>query len=173
MKAHRSLKSAILVTASAAVFSSTAAAQEPAAQVTVQESPTVVQTAQPRPAQTERETISEKGGPSTGMLATGGIMFGVSYGVALIGGAASSTDEDRELYVPFAGPWMALDNHDGAGSKVFLATDGVFQGLGGLLVIGAFLNPQERTVTRTRAAQVQVSPAVSPEFMGLAATGRF
>jgi hypothetical protein len=68
---------------------------------------------------------------------------------------------------------MALGNHEGAGSKVFLVSDGVFQALGGLLVINSFLNPQTRTVTRTSSAEVQVSPAVSAEFLGLAATGRF
>lgn len=173
MKIRRSVKSAILVMASSTALSATAAAQEqPAqqpAQVTVQQqSPPVVQAA---PAPHERETITEKGGPSTGMLASGVVVFGVSYGAAVIGGAVSDTDGDNDLYVPFAGPWMALDNHDGTGSKVFLVTDAVFQGLGGLLVLGAFLNPQ--TVTRTETAEVHVAPAVSPEFLGLAATGRF
>jgi len=172
MKTHASVKSAIIVTASTFLFTATAAAQERTAQVTVQEgSPPVVQTAPP--VAQERETITEKGGPSTGMLASGAVVFGVSYGAAAIAGAASDTADDDELYLPFAGPWMALNNHDGTGSKVFLVTDGVFQALGGVLVINAFLNPQERTVTRTHTAEVHVAPAVSPEFLGLAATGRF
>lgn len=172
MNIHGSMRSAILVVGISAAFSATANAQEQPAQVNVQQSPPVVQTAPP-PAPQERETITEKGGPSTGMLTSGLAIFGVSYGVAAIAGATSSTDEDRELFVPFAGPWTALNNHDSAGSKVFLITDGVFQGLGALLVINAFLNPQERTVTRTSTADVHVSPAVSSEFLGLAATGRF
>jgi len=172
MQIHRSIKSAILVLASTVGFSTAAAAQEPTTQVTVQDgSPPVVQSAPP--AAQERETITEKGGPSTGMLASGAVIFGVSYGTAAIAGAASDTADDHELYLPFAGPWMALNNHDGAGSKVFLVTDGVFQALGGVLVINAFLNPQERTVTRTHTAEVHVAPAVSPEFLGLAAEGRF
>jgi hypothetical protein len=172
MKTHRSVTSAILALGSVTLLGRTAAAQEQPAQVTVQQqSPPVVQTAPAAPH--ERETITEKGGPSTGMLASGVVIFGVSYGVAAVAGATSDTDGDNDLYVPFAGPWMALGNHEGAGSKVFLVTDGVFQGLGGLLVLNAFLNPQTRTVTRTSSAEVQVSPAVSPEFLGLAATGRF
>ena len=69
--------------------------------------------------------------------------------------------------------WTALNDHAGTSSKVLLVTDGVFQALGGLLVINSFMNPQTRTVTRTRTAEVKISPAVSPEFLGLAATGRF
>lgn len=173
MRTHRSVTSATLVIGSIAAFSVTAAAEEQTAQVTMQESsPAVVQTAPP-PEQLERETVSEKGGPSTGMLTSGIVVFGVSYGAAAIAGAVSDADGDRELFVPFAGPWMALDNHGGSGSKVLLVTDGIFQGLGGLLVLGAFLNPQERTVTRTTAAEVRISPAVSPALLGLAATGRF
>jgi hypothetical protein len=170
---NRSVKSAILVIGSTAVFSATAAAQEAPAQVTVQQqSPPVVQTA-PAPAPQERETVTEKGGPSTGLLTSGFVVFGVSYGAAAIAGATSDTEGDNELFVPFAGPWTALNNHDGTSAKVLLVTDGVFQALGGLLVIDAFLNPREVTTTKAHTAEVQVSPAVSPEFLGLAATGRF
>lgn len=170
MKTHGSVTSAILVFGGTVVFSATAAAQEQPAQVTVQQqTPAVVQTAPPAPQ--ERETVTEKGGPSTGMLTTGVVMFGVSYGAAAIAGAAGNGERDGELFVPFAGPWTALNDHEKTGSKVLLITDGVFQALGGVLVINSFLNPQ--TVTRTRTAEVKFSPAVSPEFMGLAATGRF
>ncbi len=172
MKTLSSVKAAILVIGSIALFSGTAAAQEPAAQVTVEQpSPAVVQSAPP--SQAETETVSEKGGPSTGLLASGAVIFGISYGAAVVAAAASNTDGDQELYVPFVGPWTALNNHDGTTDKVLLVTDGVFQALGGFLVIDAFLNPRDVTTTRTRTAEVHVSPAVSPEFLGLAATGRF
>ena len=172
MKTHGSVRSAILVFGSTVVSSATAYAQEQPAQVTVQQqSPPVVQTAPPPPQ--ERETITEKSGPSTGLLTWGATMFGVSYGAAVVAGAAGNGERAGELYVPFVGPWTALNDHEKSSSKVLLVTDGVFQALGGLLVINAFLNPQTRTVTRTRTAEVHVSPAVSPEFLGLAATGRF
>ena len=172
MKTHGFVKSAILVFGSTVVFSATAAAQQQPAQVTVQQqSPPVVQTAPPPPQ--ERETITEKSGPSIGLLTTGAIVFGVSYGSAVVVGAAGNGERDGELFVPFAGPWTALNDHESTSSKVLLVTDGVFQALGGVLVINAFLSPQTRTVTRTRTAEVQVAPAVSPEFLGLAATGRF
>jgi hypothetical protein len=172
MNTHGSVKSALLANGSTVAFSATAVAQEQPAQVTVQQqSPPVVQTAPPAPQ--ERETVTEKGGPSTGMLTTGVVILGVSYGAAAIAGAAGDGERDGELFVPFAGPWTALNDHEGTSSKVLLVTDGVFQALGGVLVINAFLNPQERTVTRTRTAEVKIAPAVSPEFLGLAATGRF
>ena len=173
MLTHRSIRSAILVFGSTVVLSATAAAQEQQpAQVTVQQqSPPVVQTAPPPPQ--ERETITEKSGPSIGLLTWGAATFGVSYGAAVIAGATGNGERAGELFVPFVGPWTALNDHEKTSSKVLLVTDGVFQALGGFLVINAFLSPQTRTVTRNRTAEVQVSPAVSPEFLGLAATGRF
>lgn len=173
MKTHRSVKSAILAFGSTVVFSATAIAQEQQpAQVTVQQqSPPVVQTAPPPPQ--ERETVTEKSGPSIGLLTWGGVMFGASYGAAAIAGATADGERGGELFVPFVGPWTALNDYESTSGKVFLITDGVFQALGGVLVINAFLSPQTRTVTRTKTADVQVSPAVSPEFLGLAATGRF
>ena len=156
----------------------TVVVQQPAAQPTP-----VVQTV---PAEQERETVSEKGGPSTGMLASGLVVFGVSYGTAAIVGMTSDRDSDRHMIVPFAGPWISLAERDGCDAsnsgcdgetfkKVMIGADGVFQAVGGLLVLGAFLNPEERTVSRTSTAgaTLHVTPAVGGGLMGLAAFGQF
>ena len=179
-----------LICASAVAWSGTAAAQEDQDVVVVQPAPPppaqpapVVQTA---PAEEERVVVSEKGGPSTGMLTSGIVVFGVSYGGAVLVGATSDRESDRHLMVPFAGPWIALADRDGCSvtdancdgetlDKVLIGADGVFQAIGGLLVVGAFLNPQERTVTRTTSVEpsINVTPAVGSGLLGLSAFGKF
>jgi hypothetical protein len=187
-----SMRAAALAAASALIWSGTAAAQDydddEDVVVVQQPAPTaqpapVVQTV---PAEEEREIVTEKGGPSTGMLTSGIVVFGVSYGSAVLVGATSDRDSDRHLMVPFAGPWISLADRDGCNAtsedcdgetlnKVLIGADGVFQAVGGLLVIGAFLNPQERTTSRTNVSQasLQVTPAVGNGLWGLAAFGKF
>jgi hypothetical protein len=113
--------------------------------------------------------------------------FGISYGAAVVVAATSDLDADHRLYVPFAGPWMALSGRGACGAgtprscdaatanKVLIISDGVFQALGGLLIVESFLNPETRTVTRARAEQptIQVTPLVGSNGYGLAAFGNF
>ena len=142
----------------------------------------------PASAQTvRRETVTERGGPSRSMLLNGVVTFGISYGAAVVVASESDLNADRRLYVPFAGPWMALSGRGpcGAGAprscdaatanKVLIITDGVFQALGGLLIVEAFLNPETRTVTRAAQSQprVQVAPLLGSNGYGLAAFGHF
>jgi hypothetical protein len=148
--------------------------------------PSVVTTAPPGPVEQERETVSSKGGPSPGMLTSGLIVFGVSYTTAAVVGLTSERDSDEHMVVPFAGPWISLAERDGCdvgsedcdgetAKKVLIGADGVFQAVGGLLVIGAFLNPEERTTSRAYTAdtKIRVTPAVGSNFTGLAAFGKF
>lgn len=135
----------------------------------------------------QRETVTERGGPSHSMLFSGLGTFGISYGAAFVVAATSDLDADHRMYVPFAGPWMALSGRGPCGigtprtcdaattNKVLIITDGVFQALGGLLIVESFLNPETRTVTRARAEQptIQVAPLVGSNGYGLAAFGNF
>jgi hypothetical protein len=135
----------------------------------------------------QRETVTEKGGPSHSMLFSGVGTFGISYGAAVVVAATSDLDADHRMYVPFAGPWMALSGRGPCGvgtprtcdaataDKVLIIADGVFQGLGGLLIVESFLNPETRTVTRARAEQptIRVTPLVGSNGYGLAAFGNF
>ncbi len=188
-----SMRAAALAATSALIWSGTAAAQDydddDEDVVVVQQPPPTAQPApvvQTVPAEEERETVSEKGGPSTGMLTSGILVFGVSYGSAVLVGATSDRDSDRHLMVPFAGPWISLADRDGCNAtsedcdgetlnKVLIGADGVFQAVGGLLVIGAFLNPEQRTTSRTRVseASLHVTPAVGSGLWGLTAFGQF
>ncbi|HEY3665431.1 MAG TPA: hypothetical protein VGL19_05500 [Polyangiaceae bacterium] len=133
-----------------------------------------------------RETVTERGGPSRSMLLSGLSTFGISYGAAVVVAATSSLDADHSMYVPFAGPWMALSGRGPCGvgtprtcnaataDKVLIITDGVFQALGGLLVVEAFFNPETRTVTRADARPaIRVVPQVGANGYGLAAFGNF
>ena len=137
----------------------------------------------------ERETVTQKGGPSRPMLSSGLVTFGVSYGIAAVVGLSSDRDSDHRMVIPFAGPWIALAQRDDCGAdrefscdnetteKVLIATDGVFQALGGLLIIGSFLNPETRTVSRNVARQpdfhIVVGPAIGKSSLGLTARGMF
>lgn len=134
----------------------------------------------------QRETITEKGGPSRGMLFTGVATLGASYGAAAIVASTSSLAADRRMLVPFAGPWMALSDRGECGmgeaktcsvvatEKAVIVADGVFQGLGGLLVIASFLNPETKTTTTySRKPTFHIAPARVESGYGLSASGTF
>jgi hypothetical protein len=133
----------------------------------------------------ESEIVHEKGGPSSGMLVAGFLAFGFAYVPALAVGATSNVDADRELMVPFAGPWLALGGRPACGgagrdcetedaNKVMIVTSGVVQALGGLTMIAAFLNPEERTRTKiSNRATFRVAPTTGRGGVGLSATGSF
>ncbi len=156
-------------------------AQPPAQTTVVQPAPSAVT----MPPGQETEMVTEKGGPSRGMLASGLVLFGVTYGSSLVVGVSSDQDYDEHLVVPFAGPWMDLadrgscDDSDRSCDwettyKVMLVGDGILQAVGGVLVVGAFLNPEERTVTRTtEAPKLKVAPVVGHNSYGLMAAGTF
>lgn len=138
-------------------------------------------------ASAQSDVVTEKGGPSRAMLFSGVGTFGISYAAAAVVASESSLDADHRLYVPIAGPWMALSGRGGCGGttprtcdaattdKVLIVTDGVFQALGALLIVESFLNPE--TVTTTRASadppRVRILPSIGANSYGLAAFGNF
>jgi hypothetical protein len=134
----------------------------------------------------ERKTVTEKGGPSHGMLYSGIVVGGISYGAAAVVAMTSNVDADRRLIVPIAGPWLALSGRPACGGltqpscdstttdKVLIVTDGVFQAVGALLIVGAFLNPRTTTVTTAKEPPVRVAPtSVAGGGYGLVAFGNF
>ena len=142
------------------------------------------------PSQASSETVSEKGGPSRLMLTSGILTFGLTYGAGVIVAATSDREADHRMFVPVVGPWMALfDRGDCGGAtgrscdtettyKVLIAADGIGQGLGALMVIEAFLNPETVTITHSRSAYAKATIRLSPASLaaggyGLLASGTF
>lgn len=138
-------------------------------------------------ASAQSDVVTEKGGPSRAMLFSGLGTFGISYGAAALVAATSDLDSDHRMFVPIAGPWMALGGRGGCGAgtprtcdaattdKVLIITDGVFQALGALLIVESFLNPETVTTTRASAEppRIQVAPTFGANGYGLAAFGTF
>ncbi len=118
------------------------------------------------------------------VFTTGAVVLTASYGAALI--AASSRDDLDELYVPLAGPWLALAGREGCPiekpecddettTKLLLVADGVFQAAGALAMLDAILEPSRRTIVRPVASQsaVRVTPTASTGGPGVLVVGRF
>jgi len=74
------------------------------------------------------------------MVITGGAMFVGSYGASIVTAAVSNHAGANRLYIPVAGPWLALDQWGGCpggnascdsntADKVLLIADGVVQGI--------------------------------------------
>jgi hypothetical protein len=120
-----------------------------------------------------------------GELIGGGIaLLGLTYGTSIIVGAQSDRSSDQFLFVPVAGPWMDLATREScygacspgeAANRVLLVTSGLLQGAGVLQILGGFLFPEVRTVTRVVEAQrgVHIAPSVGPRMVGLTAYGAF
>jgi hypothetical protein len=112
--------------------------------------------------------------PSQAMLSSGAFALGVPYVASIIVAAESPHPGDKDLYVPVAGPWMDLsDRHCAFGErcnneglyKGLLIANGIFQGLGALEIVGAFLFPE--TVTVTTAAQRSLDHSAAPKLASL------
>jgi hypothetical protein len=121
------------------------------------------------------------------MVGSGIAIFGLSYIPAFVVGVSSGLDADHTLLVPLAGPWIDLAQRPGCSpasqcnventNKVLLATDGVFQGIGALTVIGGFLTPAHEETRVQRAdtgPTLHFAPAqVGPSGYGVIASGAF
>jgi hypothetical protein len=133
------------------------------------------------------DTTTYSTGPSMEMVGSGIGTFTLSYLPAVVVGATSGLDADRMLFVPLVGPWMDLTQRPRCGpivscnsedtDKVLLVTDGVFQAIGAITIVGGFLTTshERRTV---RAAYMgptlRISPAsVGGKGYGLVALGSF
>lgn len=142
-------------------------------------------------AQQVYEDRTEVTGPNRAMLHSGIWTLGLSYVPAVVVAAESGRHGDKNLYVPVAGPWMDLAARNPCPAnvscsnettnKVLLVVDGVFQGVGALDIVGAFLFPETRTTTRAQNAtemhvaglSLHLSPARFQSGYGVSAVGSF
>ncbi len=125
-------------------------------------------------------------GPSMEMVGSGIGTFTLSYLPAVVVGATSGLDVDRTLFVPLAGSWMDLTQRPKCGpvtscnaedtARVLLVTDGIFQAIGAITIVGGFLTTSHETRT-VRAADLRptlrIAPASVGKGYGLMALGTF
>jgi hypothetical protein len=115
------------------------------------------------------------------VFATGAVVFGAAYAGAAIAGSESDHNGADRLWVPVAGPWLALNDwgncpieeprcDNNTTDKVLLIADGVFQAAGLVAMVDGVLSPtHHRVVTRTVDTKVHVSPTHN----GFAVFGHF
>jgi hypothetical protein len=131
------------------------------------------------------ETIVSSG-PNSAMLGSGLFTFGVPYIASVVVAANSDHPGDKNLYLPVVGPWLDFANRGDCGglaqrscdnetvNKVLLAVDGIFQGVGALEIVGAFLSPETRTVTVATEPRFKLGPSsIGRTGYGVAAVGTF
>jgi hypothetical protein len=103
-------------------------------------------------------------------------MLGGLYVASVVVGASSGNPNDHHLYVPLAGPWMDLGSRGGCPAnsscdgettnKILLGADGVFQALGALQIIGAFLMPETRSVQTIHSTALNADVTFTPARLG-------
>jgi hypothetical protein len=119
----------------------------------------------------------------------GALVFLGGYSASVISAAsAGDAEQDRgidRLYIPVAGPWLALNDRpdctatDGTcdwntTKKVLLVVDGVLQAGGVIAMIHGVLQPSShRVVTQTTAVRVTPTVVGQSAGAGLALFGRF
>jgi len=132
----------------------------------------------------ERSSVT---GPNRTMLRSGLWTLGLSYVPAVVVAMSSSQAADKKLYIPVAGPWLdyatrdCRDCRNESLNKALLITDGIFQGIGALQVLGSFLFLETRTTTvagrdpkLAKAQAFQVAPSrLGTNAYGFAAVGSF
>ncbi len=145
----------------------------PAATTTTTSAPVMV--GAPTPA---AGSESESGyAPNRYLLTSGLIVFGAPYVTSVIVAAQSDNSADHHLYVPIVGPWLDMGTRQGcpAGStncdtettnKVLLGVDGVFQAIGALEIVGAFLSPEHRSVTTVQTTGAVKEITFTPMRLG-------
>jgi hypothetical protein len=122
-------------------------------------------------------------GPNAFLFSSGLVMTGLSYTPALVVAINSDRSEDKYLYAPFVGPWLDLAARDGGGklARTLLVVDGVFQTIGALELIGAFVfmgGGDHATAAADPSSSLISQAAVAPTRLGedgygLVAVGRF
>ena len=118
--------------------------------------------------------------PNSTLLRSGLFTLGAAYVPALVVAITSERPEDDHLYAPIVGPWIDLAargdcSGDCSGetvNKVLLVTDGVFQGLGALQIVGSLLFPEQHVVTvHGRDGSPTLALSVMPAHFGPGANG--
>lgn len=128
-------------------------------------------------------TVTRSIRPNRPWLITGGIILAGSYvTTAVVNSSEGRTVEDRNLYIPIAGPWLNLADRqcDGCENETrniaMVIGSGVLQGAGAIMVAASFFIPEKIDAATIQAGPVKlhVAPAqYGRGGMGLGALGTF
>jgi hypothetical protein len=151
--------------------------------------PVVVVNPDPQPARTtivtrDPETYTVYDAWNAPVFATGALVFAGSSGASAIVAASSEHVGADRLYVPVAGPWLALNDwgncpvaeprcDKNTTDKVLLIADGVFQGAGVITMLTGILSPTSHTVVASPRTADAKKIKVTPTHNGFAVIGRF
>jgi hypothetical protein len=129
-----------------------------------------VQLAPPPNRSPETTTLHQKILPNRPLLAVGGIVFAGAYvpTVAL----AAADKKDRSLYIPVAGPWLALVDQPadvGTTETVLTVCSGIVQGVGVITAAASLFIPEKIPAATIRAAGVQLN--ITPTSYGRGSAG--
>jgi hypothetical protein len=159
------------------------------AQPPAQQPPVVVVNPEPQPQpravvlEQNPETYTVTDSWNAPVFATGALVFAGSYGGSAVVAASSDHVGADRLYVPIAGPWLALNDwgdcpieeprcDKNTTDKVLLVADGVFQAAGVVTMLTGLLAPSSHTVVGSpRTAKTEVK--VTPTHNGFAVVGKF
>lgn len=125
--------------------------------------------------------------PNRKLLRSGVWTLGMSYVPAFVVAVASPRAADKNLFIPVGGPWIDYATRDCREcthetlNRVLLVTDGIFQGVGALQIVGSFLFWETRgsptanaKSERATGASLQIVPrGFGAGAYGMAARGRF
>jgi len=101
------------------------------------------------------------------------VFVGTGYGSAYFA-ALSYPAVMGALYVPVAGPWLAMQQTEKASAKALLAANGALQGAGMILLIGGVVGAGRQLVRKPdEEARVRVTASVGRQAFGLALGARF
>jgi hypothetical protein len=154
-----------------------------------QQPPVVIVNPDPQPARTtvvtrDPETYTVYDAWNAPVFATGALVFAGSYGASAIVASTSDHVGADRLYVPVAGPWLALNDwgdcpiseprcDKNTTDKVLLIADGVFQAAGVVTMLTGILSPTSHTVVATPRTADAKKIKVTPTHNGFAVVGRF
>jgi hypothetical protein len=148
--------------------------------------PVVIVNPQPQPivehemVPTTTETEFVRDDWNAPVFTTGALVFIGSYGASVITAASSNHVGAARLYVPVAGPWLALNDwghcpvtnascDSTTTAKVLLVADGIFQAAGVLTMIDGILEPSNHRVYTRTARKLDIAPTGN----GFAVLGSF
>jgi hypothetical protein len=122
------------------------------------------------PSAKETVTLYQKNRPSKALLMTGGLIFAGTYATSVAIVAANTESNDKSMYIPVVGPWLALKDADYSTSKTLLyGASGVLQGAGIGLAIASFFIPEKTAAVTIQAKNVKMN--VLPTSYGVGSAG--